>query len=204
MTLYPWRLVGGSGGGSQGGGALWVEPAWNRRVDHRAIRSLTHLLRTARFAHALRWAHSFARSHIHSPPSSWKRGLLLWFQCVDFSGSGGGCNGDVLKTVLAVMRKKIYQLVTWKAVFMKFGKATVMHDGSSGGSGDSSDGASGGGGLGIRMLQWWGSSFIKIPCVWLFPRNRKDAIIEWRRRWRWRRLWQRRLWWLHSRWRKYW
>ena len=41
----------------------------------RSHRSLIRWLRTARFARALRCAHSFARSLTHSLPSSWERGF---------------------------------------------------------------------------------------------------------------------------------
>ena len=43
----------------------------------RSHRSLVRLLRTARFARALRCAHSFARSLTHSLLSSWDSGVLL-------------------------------------------------------------------------------------------------------------------------------
>ena len=43
----------------------------------RSHRSLIRLLRTARFARALRCAHSFARSLTHSLRSSWERDLCL-------------------------------------------------------------------------------------------------------------------------------
>ena len=46
--------------------------------------SLIRLLRTARFARALRCAHSFARSLTHSLPSSWERSLCLWNEYVEF------------------------------------------------------------------------------------------------------------------------
>jgi len=49
----------------------------------RSHRSLVRLLRTARFARALRCAHSFARSLTHSLPSSWDSGIFLsYFQSV--------------------------------------------------------------------------------------------------------------------------
>jgi len=49
----------------------------------RSHRSLVRLLRTARFARALRCAHSFARSLAHSLPSSWDSGIFLsYFQSV--------------------------------------------------------------------------------------------------------------------------
>ena len=47
-------------------------------------RSLIRLFRTARFARALRCAHSFARSLTHSLPSSWGSGLCLCNECVGF------------------------------------------------------------------------------------------------------------------------
>ena len=53
-------------------------------LGHSLVRSLVHshrtlirFLRTARFARALRCAHSFVRSPIHSLPSSWERGFGL-------------------------------------------------------------------------------------------------------------------------------
>ena len=49
-------------------------------MDHPLIR----LFRTARFACALRCAHSFARSLTQSLPSPWKRSLFLRIECVDF------------------------------------------------------------------------------------------------------------------------
>ena len=50
----------------------------------RPHRSLIRLLRTARFAHALRCAHSFARSLTHSFPGSWESCSCLWNERVDF------------------------------------------------------------------------------------------------------------------------
>jgi len=50
----------------------------------RSHRSLIRLLRTARFARALRCAHSFARSLTHSLQSSWESGFCLRTGCVDF------------------------------------------------------------------------------------------------------------------------
>ena len=47
-------------------------------------RSLIRLLRTARFARALRCAHSFARSLTRSIRRSWESDLCLWNECVDF------------------------------------------------------------------------------------------------------------------------
>ena len=62
----------------------WVEWLWNRRISHsflrslfRSYRSFIWLLRTTRFARALRHAHSFARSLTHSLRSSWERGFCL-------------------------------------------------------------------------------------------------------------------------------
>ena len=62
-----------------------------RVLGHSLLRSLLHshrspicLLRTARFARALRFAHSFARSLTHSLRSSWERGFCLWNKRVDF------------------------------------------------------------------------------------------------------------------------
>ena len=46
--------------------------------------SLIRLLRTARFARALRCAHSFAHSLTRSLRSSWERGFCLWNERVDF------------------------------------------------------------------------------------------------------------------------
>merc|ERR1711951_261612 len=50
----------------------------------RSHRSLIRLLRTARFARALRCAHLFARSLTHSLQSSWERDLCLRIKCVNF------------------------------------------------------------------------------------------------------------------------
>ena len=50
----------------------------------RTHRSLIRLLRTARFARALRCAHSLARSLTRSLRSSWECDLCLWNECVDF------------------------------------------------------------------------------------------------------------------------
>ena len=50
----------------------------------RSHRSLIRLPRTARFARALRYAHSLARSLTHSLQNSWERDLCLWIQCVNF------------------------------------------------------------------------------------------------------------------------
>ena len=50
----------------------------------RSHRSLIRLLRTACFAHALRYAHSFVRSLTYSLWGSWGRGFCLWIELVDF------------------------------------------------------------------------------------------------------------------------
>ena len=50
----------------------------------RSHRSLIRLLRTARFARALRCAHSLARSLTHSLRSSWGSGFCLQNERVDF------------------------------------------------------------------------------------------------------------------------
>ena len=50
----------------------------------RSHRSLIRLLRTARFARALRCAHSFARSLTRSLRSSWERGFCLQNERLDF------------------------------------------------------------------------------------------------------------------------
>ena len=47
-------------------------------------RSLIRLLRTARFARALRCAHSFARSLTRLLRSSWESSFCLWNERVDF------------------------------------------------------------------------------------------------------------------------
>ena len=70
--------------GQEANDASSIEWLWDRRVEYWAIRSSARS--SARTAHsfALRCGHSFARSLSHSRPSSWKRGLYLWNECVDF------------------------------------------------------------------------------------------------------------------------
>ena len=69
--------------------AQWFRISWNQDVSTGPLawplarcshRSLIRLLRTARFARALRCGHSFVRSLTHSLPSSWEWDLIYVYK----------------------------------------------------------------------------------------------------------------------------
>ena len=94
-TLWWWPSIYSSdafwGSGKQSTVGRMTMKSTRRVLGHSLLRSLVRLhrslirlLRTARFARALRCAHSLARSLTRSLRSSWESSFCLWIERVDF------------------------------------------------------------------------------------------------------------------------